>query len=349
MRRKFNYLSIMIAACVGLLVACVYLDSVDIDQPQPDGTMAPRIKAGEVATFTVKGHMDLKENHEGQRLVFALLAPRSWDIRNNSVVTYRASSVLDFEDVQKMSPIPENASPKNMLGYTWPEALMERFGIGLNRYNDMEWVAWQADEGVEVFNGSQPNYEVTIRTKVGNENSIVNLSFFINYIDDGLSQDGERFKVEHCSVPFTIYDGVGEVIDYTKYRFNTIEPNRALQDDLVTFTFAGEAYDNDLIHCDEIFLEGTAYTEEGGVYPVNVRDARTLMTRANTFSHNYSVTMWPKDFFSIPDNETISRIEYVFTNRDGSVKINKSLSDIMSGETPADDDQPFTFTLGCGY
>ena len=53
MKRKTGFLSIMALACVAFLVACVYLDSVEIDQPQPDGTMAPKIKINEEATFIV--------------------------------------------------------------------------------------------------------------------------------------------------------------------------------------------------------------------------------------------------------------------------------------------------------
>ena len=147
MNRKLKYFAFMALACAGVFFACTYLDSVNIDQPQPDGTMAPKVKVGETATFTIKGRFETNEDHpEGRNLVIAMLAPRDWNIAKNCVLTYRGTEVVDWEDIHPMSVIPSNTSPNNMSGYTWPAALMERFGLGPNRYNDMEWVAWQGDE-----------------------------------------------------------------------------------------------------------------------------------------------------------------------------------------------------------
>jgi hypothetical protein len=224
---------------------------------------------------------------------------------------------------------------------------MERFGLGTNRFNDMEWVAWQAEVPVWVFNGSKPKYEITIKSKVGSENLSASLGFFVNDIEDGLTTDDKYYKVVFSDA-FTVYGGVGESIDYSKLRFNTVEPTRALQDDIITFTFSGEAYDNDLVNCDEIYFEAKAYTDKGNVYSVNKRDEETLMTRENTFSHDYSTTIWPTGFFGIQDDETITKIEYFFTNRDGSVVVNKSLDELKGGDTPAANDTPFTYNMLCG-
>lgn len=348
MKNKIRLFSFMALACVAFLGACVFLDAFNIDQPQPDGTMAPKIEVGQVATFTIEGHMEVSgDRDEPDRLVFAMLAPRGWNIKENTTVTYRGSQSLEWDQIQTMSVIPTASAPKNMPAYTWPEALMERFGLGTNRFNDMEWVAWQADEGVPIFNGSRPKYEITVKCKVGDENASVCLGFFVNDIADGLTGDDRYYKVVY-SDPFTVYGGIGDIIDYTKVRFNTVEPIRSLQDDIVTFTFSGEAYDNELVKCDEIFFEATAYTAEGGVYERKEHTDATVMTRENTFTHNYSLTLWPVGFFGIPEGETITKIDYVFTNRDGSVIVNKSLDELKGGGTPENMDTPFTFNLVCG-
>ena len=100
--------------------------------------------------------------------------------------------------------------------------------------------------------------------------------------------------------------------------------------------------------CEQIYFEGKAYTAEGGEYTVKDRSDDLLMKRENTFTHSYSVTIWPAGLFNIPEGETITKIDYVFTNADGSIVVNKSLDDKMSGGTPASDDVPFTFNLVCG-
>lgn len=352
MNRKSKIFAFMALACIVFLGACVYLDSFDVNQPQDDGSMAPRIKIGETATFTISGHMDVSGDRDAADiLVFAMLAPRDWNIRYNVVPTYRGTEALDWDVEQTMSVIPNTSAPKNMPGYTWPEALMERFGLGPNRFNDMEWVAWQADVPVWVTNGGHPKYEVTVKCKVGMENLVASLGFFINDVADGLTTDDRYYKVVY-SDPFTVYGGLGEVVDFSKVRFNTVEPTRALQDDFITFSFSGDAYANDLITdkntTGEIFFEAKAYTDAGNTYTVKERSDKTLMQRENTFTHTYNTTIWPAGFFQIQEDETITKIEYVFTNRDGSIVVNKSLDDLMGGGSPEKDDTPFTFNLLCG-
>ncbi len=345
MNRKLKYFAFMALACAGVFFACTYLDSVNIDQPQPDGTMAPKVKVGETATFTIKGRFETNEDHpEGRNLVIAMLAPRDWNIAKNCVLTYRGTEVVDWEDIHPMSVIPSNTSPNNMSGYTWPAALMERFGLGPNRYNDMEWVAWQGDELIPIYNGTHATYEVTVKCKVGQQNLRANLGFVVNNLGDGMSSDEKYIKYAFSEHQFEVYGGIGETIDFGKLRFNSVEPARAIQDDIITYTFVGDAYENDLIKEPEIFFRGKAYTAEGGVYEAE----KLKMERANTFTHSYSCTIWPAGFFNIPDGETITKIEYSFTNAAEDVVVNKSLDDLMGGETPESDDTPFTYTLVCG-
>lgn len=348
-----KYLFLSAISVFAVLAACIFIDNYDINQPQEDGTTAPRVKAGGVATFKVGGHVDvIKDMDNGEtRLVFAMLAPRGWDVRNNATVTFQGGGPYNIDEVQTMSPIPLSTPPHAKPGYTWPEALMEKYGIGSNKLNDMEWVAWWADEAVPYSNGLKTDYTVTIDVNVGEENVIAYLGFFMSHSVYGMADDlngNKHYDQTFTHEVFTVYGGPGETTDFTKVFLNMIEPARSLQDDLVTFTFAGESASNDLVKCDEVFFEATAYTAEGGVYTVNKRGDETLMTRPNTFSQNYSITLWPVGFFGIPDGETITNIDYFFTNRDGSVKVNKSFDMKINDENPENDDIPFTFQMKCG-
>lgn len=344
MKRKLKHFAIIALVFAGVFAACTYLDSVSVDQPQDDGTMAPRIKVGETATFVMKGRFETNEDHaEGRNLVIGMLAPRDWNIAKNCELTFRGTEVVDWDDIYTMSLIPSTSSPNNMPGYTWPEAAMERFGLGPNRYNDMEWVVWQADELIPVFNGTHATYEVTIKCKVGQQNLSACLGFFVNNLGDGMTTDDKYVKYAF-SDPFEVYGGVGETIDFGKLRFNSVEPSRAIQDDIVTFTFAGDSYSNDLIDQPEIYLYAKARTAEGNTY----ESARVKMERANTFTHNYSCTIWPAGQFPIQEDETITYIDYYFADANGEHPVNKSLDMQMGGDTPASDDIPFTFQLVCG-
>lgn len=345
--RKYLFLSAI--SVFAVLAACIFIDGYDIDQPQEDGSKAPRIKAGSVATFTVNGHVDvIKDKDNGDtRLVFAMLAPRGWNIRDNATVTFQGGGVYDPNEVQTMSPIPLSTPPHAKPGYSWGEALMEMYGIGSNKLNDMEWVAWWADTAVAYSNGLKANYTVTVKVAVGEENVIAYLGFVMTHSVYGLANDlndNKHYDQTFTSEAFTVYGGPGETTDFTKTFLNMTEPARSLQDDLITFTFAGESAANDLVKCDEIFFEGTAYTAEGGEY----KGDKILMTRPNTITQNYSVTLWPVGFFEVPDGETVTHIDYIFTNSDGSVVVNKSFDMRVNGEIPESDDIPFNYQMKCG-
>lgn len=351
MKKRYKYLSWSSVLLFALFCACVYIDSYEINQPQPDGTQAPKVEIGKVATFILKGNVaSIQDSEEDSRFIVAMLAPRSWDIANNTVITFSGGGFYDPLDVQTMSVIPAGTAPYAYPGYTWPDALRMKYGIGGNKYNDMEWVAWWADSPKPYSNGSKGQYTVTIKSTVSEENLVAYLGFFVSHSARGFADDisTPHYTAVFPSELFTVYGGPDETIDFTKTRFNMIEPTRALQDDLISFTFAGETNVNDLINYDEIYFESTAYTAEGGVYTVNKRDRETLMTRPNTFEHNYSVVIWPAGFYSIPDGETITRIEYCFTNREGTVVVNKAYDMKINGDTPENDDIPFTYYLRCG-
>lgn len=350
MKARYKYLSWSALIVFAIFFACVYIDGYDINQPQADGTMAPRIEVGHEATFTITGNVASVQDADESRFIVAMLAPRSWDIANKTVVTFSGSGFFDPLDTQTMSLIPSTASPASYPGYTWPDALREKYGIGSNKYNDMEWVAWWADVPVPYSNGSRGIYTVTIKSTVSQENLIAYLGFVVTHSNRGLADDlaTKHYDQVFPGELFTVYGGVGETIDFTKTRFNMTEPTRALQDDLISFTFAGETNVNDLVNCSEIFFESTAYTAEGGVYKVDKRDDETLMKRPNTFDKNYSVVIWPAGYYGIPEDETITHIDYCFTNRDGSVVVNKAYDMKINGDTPENDDIPFTYNLRCG-
>ena len=333
------------AVCIAVFASCVYLDSIDVKQPQGDGTMAAKINAGEIATFVMNGHIEVAGDQVqyDDRLIFAILVPKAWKLlENNPQVTYRTTVLETWETVSTMSPIPDTQSPKNMQGYTWPDALMERFGVGTNVLNDMEWVAFKSDKGYHLNNGDKPYFEVTVKCYVGMQNLRARLGFFINRDDDGLSQDDRYFKASF-SDPFTVENGTGTYIDFCTYHYNAVEPLESNQNDFITFSFIGSAHINDLSATGEVYFNAVAHTDAGNTYEVMARDASTLMKRENSYSSTYKKTIWPAGYFGVPEGETITKIEYQFVNADGTIVINKTADDIAGDEPEIIENQMFGF------
>ena len=345
MKRIYKIIFAVVAVCIAVFASCIYLDSIDVKQPQGDGTMAAKINAGEIATFVMNGHIEVAGDQVqyDDRLIFAILVPKAWKLlENNPQVTYRTTVLETWETVSTMSPIPDTQSPKNMQGYTWPDALMERFGVGTNVLNDMEWVAFKSDKGYHLNNGDKPYFEVTVKCYVGMQNLRARLGFFINRDDDGLSQDDRYFKASF-SDPFTVENGTGTYIDFCTYHYNAVEPLESNQNDFITFSFIGSAHLNDLSATGEVYFNAVAHTDAGNTYEVMARDASTLMKRENSYSSTYKKTIWPAGYFGIPEGETITKIEYQFVNADGTIVINKTADDIAGDEPEIIENQMFGF------
>lgn len=332
-----------------ILIGCVYLDSVSIMQIQEDGSEAPIAKAGTVATFTVNGNINCAEDHGDVQFVVSFLAPKSWKVREHAHVTYVTTLHTNPDEELKMSLIPESSLPKSASGRTWGEALMQDYGVGPNVLSDMEWVTFATDDKWAIFNGDKPKYTIYIRTNVGELNLKTYLGFFVNHTDDGISTSSDHKKVKFSEQVFEVVDGRGLTIDFANDHFNKVQPLASLQDDFVTFSFNAGVYENELAASSEIYFEAKAYDFSGAlISDVTEKSEKTLLKRGSMYNQTYDLTIWPTQFFNVPEGVLISHIEYVFTNKDRSVTITQSDDDkAVSGTEITGDKKPFVFELLC--
>lgn len=334
---------------VMFLLGCVYIDSISIMQIQSDGTEAPIAKAGTEATFTLEGNINCAEDHGDVQFVVSFLAPKSWNVRQNANVTYKTTLHTDPDELLKMSPIPESSLPKSGGGRSWGEALIQDYGVGPNVLSDMEWVTFATDLKWAIFNGDKPKYTIYIKTNVGELNLKAYLGFFVNHTDDGISSSNDHKKVKFSDTPFEVIEGKGLTIDYSSEHFNKVQPLSVLQDDFVTFSFNGGVFTNDLVSSNEIYLEAIAYDANGNkISEVTEKSSKTLLKRESMYNQTYSLTVWPVNFFNIPEGVIIQNIEYVFTNSDRSITVSQTDDDFAVSGTPiVEEKQPFMFELLC--
>ncbi|GHT72775.1 DUF4961 domain-containing protein [Bacteroidia bacterium] len=307
----------LMAGFSGLLLAgilffsCVYLDSVIYDST---------LKANEEATFTVNMHIVSNEDRT-TRLILSFLAPKSWNAGEHTKITY--VDTYDEGVLKSMSLIPLEQSPLNEAGLTWGEAMKKYFGVGLNVLDDMEWVTYQSDEIYNVHNGDNQSAVIKIVTRVGEENMRVKLSFFITMGEYSLSSADERyFKIENTDC-IEVVDGDETLYtDFCEAHFNSVQPSGLTKDDIVTFKFQGEIAPNELDDTNEIYLCAKAFTTAYREYAVTERTAKTRMKIES--GRTYSLTFWAADYFGIPEGEEILRVEYYFTNADGSLSVKQT-------------------------
>lgn len=329
-----------------VVFGCSFLiKDVNVKQENEAGEMVAYIKAGEVATFTFSGTISIEGDASNETFIVAFLAPRSWNVRQNATVTYKEDR-YNPEINNRMIAMQDSEQPANYKGMTWSAALKKKYGVRSNVLNDMEWIAFKSDN-YEKVNGTI-NFTVTIKCNSGKSNLKFRPSFFINHSSDGLGGNNERYDVKDADDCFEVVEGLGAVIDFCSTHYYQIEPLSALQDDYVTFTFQGDINTNDLTKFENVYIEATAYTIEGKTYVINEKSTKTLMKR-ETKLPRYNITLWPGGFFNIPEGETISRIEYIFTNEDGTVSISQSddSRDNEGEEVEEGVKEPFVFEFQC--
>ncbi len=347
-RRHYSGALILAAAIAMVVAGCVYIDEFIITQIDENGKEVLYSKANTEATFTLRGHIECHENHSGVNFVVGFLVPRSWKAAENGKVTYKCDLAEDHDQLLTMSVVPASSLPKNGNGRTWVECLTQDYGVGTNVLDDMEWVVFQTDDKYDIINNQFPTYTIFFKVNVGEKNLRFHPGVFVNHTDDGFSGGNDHKKILFSSECFEVVEGAGQVIDYCSDHFNKVSPMSSLQNDFITFTFKGSAGENDLAATTDVYLQGTAYTYEGGAYTVDVRNDKTRMTRENAYSDTYNITFWPIDYFGVPEDENIERIEYYFSSADGSITVTQSDDDYVQEGVPMPDvKKGFTFRFEC--
>ena len=88
---KKHRIKIFFLLVLSLLVfGCSFLiKEVNVKQENEAGEMVAYIKAGEIATFTFSGEINIDGDASNETFIVGFLAPRSWNVRQNAIVTYR--------------------------------------------------------------------------------------------------------------------------------------------------------------------------------------------------------------------------------------------------------------------
>lgn len=302
---------------VSILVffSCVYLDGVEYN---------PTVKAGELATFTMKVRVESAATVNDDRLIVAFLVPKIWKAAQNTKVTLISTLYPDSE--RKMSLIPAGTLPKNGGGLTWEAALRNKYGFGPNVLDDMEWLVYWSDDIETVYLRENFSANVKIVTRTGPENMKVKLGFFVNHTDDGLGGDDKHYKVAYTDC-FQVTDGSGITMDFCEPHFNMFQPLNATKDDIVTIKFQGGIAPNALDGVDDVYLCATAYTNTGKAYTVADKGDISKMKKDTHNNKTFSLSIWMGDYFKIPQEESITRIEYYFSNKDGSKIVQETAFD----------------------
>lgn len=156
---------------------------------------AESVNAGETMTIVVRGEVyrdsEQPENDPGgSELVFGFLAPTSWNVAENAVVTLESAPFSQQLALMDPSKIQPSSDPEA----SWAKDLEQRMGFGRN-YGQMEWVMYEATEDYTPKPEEIPlPGTITIEIEVGPENLITQLGYFVGDNQWGINVDNDNFS-----------------------------------------------------------------------------------------------------------------------------------------------------------
>jgi len=329
-----------------------------------NGKETTKVNAGDTVTFYYDMYINSIYDYTNEKLVVAILAPKSWNVKNNARLTLLAPSSKLGNELQDFEPIPLGTYPAKMPGVDWTEALKIFIEDDPNIEDaDMEWIAFITKNGSYISSSTDwKDVKLTIKIKTGPGNVKCKLGFFAACNSEALGEDFNKSLTSFNGWTYTncfeVTNGEGDLVDYCVLHYNSAIPGNSTQNDLLTFRFNSgidenpEAFLNELAFENEIYYNATAYTKAGKKYSKKVK-----MGRNSEFGRTFTLTIWPENFFGIDRSETLDKIEYYFSNEDGSKfvdyqddKIQSSLTTDAPGEIKLRRDrpvEPFNYNFYC--
>lgn len=331
---------VLLTVVVAVMIACgIALREFSYDQAS--------VNAGETASFSMTARVEPRIADNGStttRLVAAFCCPKIWNPRENgNVRIFYESDTRNPGKPIEMTLIPAAETPAKGTGAPWEAHLWSMFGRGPNVLDEMQWVTFWGDVAT-VVNNEDMNVKISIKAKTSMENMRVKLGFYVNHTSEGGTSGTDHYGVGWGDC-FEVLNGEGDIIDFCELHANQNIPMYATKHDIVTVKyFGGIIADDPLNDFADIYMSATAYTGNGNTYPKTELNEGSKMGKEGQFGRTFSKTFWPVKYFGIPEGEEITRIEYVFTNADGSVLLKENVTDDGGAVI---DQVPFRFLFDC--
>jgi hypothetical protein len=246
------------------------------------------------------------------RQVVGICVPRSWNAAQNTTMTYR-SDVGNGD----MVLVPENiVDPSTKASYI--ATLTKKYGIGPNYVNDMEWVVFWSDVKLNAANQQTVAGNIFINIKTSGDNLSFKPGYFMCEDEDGISDANSGYYQSIFGSCMLVSDGINDVIDFCNPQIGTADPASALDNDIVTIKYNGSLDNSALKNEENIYFCAKAFTTTGSVIDLCQQTAQTKLTKFDL--QQWRIDFWPKKYFNLSGTQSISRIEYYFTNQSGTLK-----------------------------
>lgn len=297
-----------------VVVACMSIEEII----HPDD---PKVNSEIEITVKVKV---VTETDETARLVFAVLAPKSWNIAQSAKLTLTTDGYASQgypEVVGETMELMADTDLEPTTALKWSEAYQSKIGL-MGNLGPVEWVVFKSKTAFIINDkvSTDPiNGTVRIRFTTGSQN----LKCFMGYGFCGMKSgfNSERYKANERSKVLTVTGGSNQMIDYTTVSLVSTVPSVFRYGDIFSVKFESVAGSTEtaLKGVEKVYLYGRAVYNGGQEAVVDAIGAATLMEKIGETT--YQKYIYPRQFFGLPDDAVIEATYFHFTNEDGSIVV----------------------------
>jgi len=292
------FAGLVIAACVSTITIL-----------SQDSSVTP----GDTAHMVINLQWSAINFDRNDRQIVGICVPKSWNAAQNTRMTYK-SDVGDGN----MVLIPDGiVDPATKLSYA--AAFIKKFGIGPNYINDMEWVAFWSDVKLSAANQTTVNGQIYINIKTSTDNLNFKPGYAMCEDEDGLSDANSGYYTSLFGDCMQVTAPDAEDIqDFCNPQIGTNDPASATDNDIVTIVYNGSLDTSALKNVGDIYFCAKGYTTDGAIIDMCQQTDQTKLTPSGL--QQWRIDFWPKKLFNLQSGQSLTKLEYYFTNKDGTIK-----------------------------
>lgn len=281
-----------------LLTMCIRITGVT--QPETIGI-------GERMEVTIDVDVSPAEN-AAYNIVFAVLAPESWDIASNAEVAYTSPN---GSGTMRLA----NSGDPN-----YGAQILDLAGIGEN-YGLVKWVVFISNQTVSGSNGSNFSGQIQLSFDAGTENMKTQLGYIVGTSGWGITPGETSIRFTPC---MEVTGGDNPVMDLCgPLPFPvTFQPMEFTYEDIIHINFdatkgaAGEP--TELLDVSQVFICANALVDG---QPVEVCDNNPKLLMRSVDVDKWQISIWPQQLFGTQPNQVITDIKFSFIDITGEIEV----------------------------
>jgi hypothetical protein len=256
---------------------------------------------------------------QNSKMVFAVLAPKSWNIANNAVLTFSTSGYAKGDLVDEQMTLMAESETEPTTALPWSTAIQSEIGF-MGNLGPVEWVVFESQTGFSINDNDAPLITANVKIKLttGSQNIKLFMGYFFSGKNRGMK--GNFYTENATSKVLTVSGGSNALIDFTTVKLVTTEPASFGFGDIFSINFETKTVvmETPLNGAEKVYMLGKIIFANGTDSSiVDIISDKTLMEEIGETT--WQKYIYPREFFNLPNDAVLDKAHFYFTNEDKSI------------------------------